>query len=143
MNTKCLKKYKQLCRRSPKEFQNSKMYGFFFFLSSPFNSNTMNYIHLFSFATFQARYYFQQLISGVFYCHSKVIKTTIYIYIYIYISVLGKYMQVPICRIIFVTFLCLLLTFSLISFAEGNMPQRSKAGEHLIGWKRSSMPENL
>ena len=130
MNTKCLKKYKQLCRRSPKEFQNSKVDEFFFFLSSPFNSNTMNYIHLFSFANFQARYYLQQLISRVFYCHTKLIKTNIYIYIYI--LVLGKYVQVLICRIIFVTLLCLLLTLSLISFVLKEICHRDLKPENIL-----------
>ena len=55
----------------------------------------MNKIHVFSFASYQARYFFQQLISGVFYCHSMVINTKIF-------------------RVISVSFLCLVLTFPLI-----------------------------
>ena len=57
----------------------------------------MNKIHVFSFASYQARYFFQQLISGVFYCHSMVINTKIF-------------------RVISVSFLCLVLTFPLIYF---------------------------
>ncbi|XP_050272708.1 serine/threonine-protein kinase SRK2A-like isoform X1 [Quercus robur] len=45
----------------------------------------------------EARYFFQQLISGVFYCHSMVINTKIF-------------------RVISVSFLCLVLTFPLIYF---------------------------
>lgn len=80
---------------------------FFFFLEKPFSQ--------------QARFFFQQLISGVSYCHAMV---------WWYLSL-----------ILHLTLWS--LPYIHIAFTSGNLSQGSEVGKHIIGWKSNTTCKNM